>query len=167
MQAKTTKPPVVQFGINFEIKRIQNTLKKKVWYVAKNINPRLPRSIKLAGGPFEYEEIRKIVEKEYADKKFLPAKEMIEKSFPLVIEKIEKILEYRKNKEVINPTIFLTNYGTDGSYEKPNTIVVNISGKTESEIIDILIHEIVHLHHNNKNKSWEDNEKAIKQITQK
>ncbi len=166
MQAKTTKPPVIQFGINFEIKRVQNTLKKNAWYVAKNINPRLPGSIKLTNGSLKYETIKAIIKKEYKEKNFLLAKRVIEESYLRITEKLEKILKHRKNKEVINPTIFLTNYGTDGSYEKPNTVVVNISGKTDSEIINILIHEMLHLHCHNKNESWEANEEIVNQLSQ-
>ncbi|MFC1700789.1 hypothetical protein ACFLZ0_01485, partial [Patescibacteria group bacterium] len=41
--------------------------------------------------------------------------------------------------------LILTKYGTGGSYNLPNRIILNFNKKTPNDIIRIIIHEIIHL----------------------
>jgi hypothetical protein len=41
--------------------------------------------------------------------------------------------------------IYLTKYGTGGSYNLPNTVVINIVSSARERVLSVIIHEIVHL----------------------
>ncbi len=41
--------------------------------------------------------------------------------------------------------VFLTSYGTGGSYELPNIVVMNICNRDQDRLVIILFHEIIHL----------------------
>jgi hypothetical protein len=55
-------------------------------------------------------------------------------------DKIKQLL-----KSGVKYTVYLIRFGTYGSYDLPGTIYLNLRRKTPDEILDTLIHELIHL----------------------
>lgn len=130
---------VIRYGKKFEMQRIMFTLSKLKWYNAEGYKPKLP---KISDSPSE-EEIKKAIEKEFSEEDFQKAKKKLEIDWKQI-----KINFIKKTKEITGKSppriinVFLTKYGTGGSYYAPNKIIINSSYKN---LIEVLKHEILHL----------------------
>lgn len=130
----------IEFGIDFEFKRVKNTLAKLDWYTSHGYKPKLPKGI---SGKSSEKEIRNQIIKEFDEKKYEEAADRITSDFLAIKEHLSKKLKERFNKD-ITTTFFvhLTNYGVGGSYNLPNIVIFNINNKKGLKTI---IHEIIHL----------------------
>ena len=130
---------IIKYGKKFEMQRIMFTLSKLKWYNAEGYKLKLP---KIPSSSSE-EEIEEAIEKEFSEEDFQKAKDRLEKDWKQIktnfIKKIKEITGKFPPK-IIN--VFLTKYGTGGSYYTPNKIVINAPYKN---LIEVLKHEILHL----------------------
>ncbi|MFA5155142.1 MAG: hypothetical protein WC453_01795 [Patescibacteria group bacterium] len=130
----------IKFGIDFEKKRVKETLVELNWCYANGYTPILP---KLIGLESSEEEINNQIDKEYNRERYQEIKNQIINDFLTIHKPLVEKLKETINKDI--PSVFqvyLTNYGTNGSYFPPNIIVVNINSQKGYKTI---VHEIIHL----------------------
>jgi len=137
------------YNKEFDIKRVINTIKKINWFVENK---------------YEYKEFSfpKILDveklKDYSDKEIENAvmaeydEELYKKNETFLINNWEKISEEIKisfSKSSISAQneyiIYFTKYGTGGSYNLPNTVIINLNRRWEVGMLRTIIHEIIHL----------------------
>lgn len=130
----------IKFGIDFELRRVKDTLVKLKWYNSNGYKPKLPEGINKDSSE---EEIKNQITKEFNKKRYGNAANQINSDF-LKIEKpfSEKLKEVFGKDIQMDFIIYLTNYGTGGSYNPPNKVIFNINNKKGFKTV---IHEIVHL----------------------
>lgn len=116
---------MVIFSEQKEIERVQGIYKKIDWYRANGYDIDVPK---------------KDIHKELSDNK-RKYQETSEKLNRLSIDtaSVDKIFK------PIKYDVFLTMYGTKGSYVPPGGIIVNIRNRTIKDITDTIIHEYIHL----------------------
>jgi len=130
----------IEFGIDFELKRVSYALKKLEWYDSKGYHPKLPEGINKQSSE---KEIKNQIIKEFEEKKFKEVANQISSDFSTIKEKLSKKLNEILNKNVPETFfVYLTDYGTDGSYTFPNIVIFNINNKKGFKTI---VHEIIHL----------------------
>ena len=130
----------IKFGIDFELRRVKNTLAKSDWYDSQGYKSKLPEGI---NDKSSQKEIQSQVVKEFDEKKYKERANQILSDFLTTKEQFSKKLKEIFNKDI--PTtffVYLTNYGVNGSYNLPNIIIFNINSKRGFKTI---IHEIIHL----------------------
>jgi len=130
----------IKFKIDFELRRVRNTLAKSDWYDSQGYKPKLPEGI---NDKSSQKEIQSQIVKEFDEKKYEEKANQIVPDFLRIKEQFFKKLKEVFDKDV--PTtffIYLTNYGLNGSYNLPNIIVFNINSKRGFKTI---VHEIIHL----------------------
>lgn len=142
----------IKYEIEYERQRVKFTLSKLKWYKDNGYNVNVPN------GTIE-EEFKK-EDYERAAKKLMEEFNKIKKHFAdKLTEKFGS--EIPKEFEVI-----LTKYGTGGSYNLPNKVIINILNKKPN--IETFKHEIIHLLveknvQRNKLSHWEK-EKLVEDI---
>ncbi|MFA5886721.1 MAG: phosphotransferase [Patescibacteria group bacterium] len=130
----------IKFGIALESERVKNTIAKMDWYDFNGYKPRLPEGI---NKEFSEEKIKHQISKEFNRGRYVEVANQITADFSTNYFQLSSKLENFFNKDIPDTfLIYLTNYGTNGSYFLPNTIVFNINSQRGSKTI---VHEIVHL----------------------
>src|SRR3989338_467912 len=120
-------PFTIEFSLELEKERIRFTNSKLNWYKEHKYNISLPKDL----------------EKEFNSENYLKAKEQIQESLKELSAFLNKLKETTNKPVEKEYIIILTKYGTGGSYNPQNKIIVNISNK--ERIIETIKHEIVHL----------------------
>lgn len=133
----------------FDTDRVINTIKKIDWFIANNYKyknfpyPKMLDKEKLKD--YSEEEIKNAVIAEYSEDLCKENEKFLIDNWDKVSKEIESAFsksgllcqeEYR---------IFLTKYGTGGSYDLPNTVIINLSTSFNLGMLRDIIHEIVHL----------------------
>jgi len=131
-----------KYSIESETQRIINTIKKWQWYTKNGYKPRLPEG-------FLIEKIYKYSKSQIAQ---LVSNEFVKNDYNLACDKIvndiKKYCDFSKKisslglKPQEKYEIYLTKYGTSGSYKLPNKIVLSIRRENP---VPVLIHEMIHL----------------------
>lgn len=130
----------IQFGKDFEFRRVKNTLAKLDWYNSQGYRPRLPEGI---SNNSSEEEIQNQIIKEFEEKKYKEVANSLESDFSTIKDKLSKKLKEIFNKSIPETFfVYLTTYGVGGSYNLPNIVIFNINNKKGFKTI---IHEIIHL----------------------
>lgn len=130
----------IKYGIDFEIARVKNTLAKLDWYITQGYKPRLPESIKKDSSE---QEIQNQIKKEYAKEKYKEIGKKIIHDFSLIQKTFTERVKDIFSKETPDAFLInLTNYGVDGSYNLPNTVIFNINNRKGLKTV---IHEIIHI----------------------
>lgn len=130
----------IEFGIDFEFKRVKESIAKLSWYTSKGYIPRLPRGITKESSESE---IKKQISTEFNEQEYKDRAKEIKEDFSKIAKELSFKLKKIFNKNI--PEIFLvylTNYGVGGSYVLPNTIIFNINNRQGFKTI---VHEIIHL----------------------
>lgn len=136
----------VSYSFDHEVERIHEVGQNLDWYLQNGYKPLLPQGI-------TYENIAslsklKIIailtkvfhEDDYAAAKHVLMRNVEKYHVPFGDKLIELGLFVEPKYEVI-----LTKYGTSGSFLVPKDVVLNIMGKTGTEPIAKVMHEIVHM----------------------
>lgn len=137
---------IINFSPEAEVNRVKRTLNDLAWLNENGYNVKLP--IKLAdtiknGRVFSEQEITDSVTDEFNNSEYE------EKEVELLSQWAEKGKDFVYKLASLglplsaSYMIILTKYGTGGSYNLPNIVVLKLS--TTKPIIDILFHEIIHL----------------------
>ncbi|MGB8816170.1 MAG: hypothetical protein WCC74_03015 [Minisyncoccia bacterium] len=137
------------YNKDFDVKRVINTIKKIDWFVENKYEykkfsfPKVLDVEKLKD--YSDEEIENAVISEYDE-------EVYKKNETFLINHWYKISEEIKNSfskssiPVQNEyIIYFTKYGTGGSYNLPNTVIINLTSRWEVGMLRTIIHEIIHL----------------------
>lgn len=141
-------PAEFHYSVDTEISRVRNTVRKYRWFQENGYQPRLPQDIKVHldnGADISDEEIRSAVEAEYKDQAYSEkAQELTEAWETESDDFLEKLKTLgRPLPKAYN--IFLSTYGTGGSYGYPDTIQLNLNNASSRGVLYVTFHEIVHL----------------------
>jgi len=133
----------------FDIRRVINTIKKIDWYTENKYNyknfsfPKILDKDKLK--TYSDEEIKNAVTVEYFDDLYKENEIFLLDSWKKVAKEIE--LAFSKSGLLCQDEyrVFLTKYGQGGSYDLPNTIIINLKNSFKDRMLRDIIHEIIHL----------------------
>jgi len=138
------------YSKEFEVKRIQNTIKRLDWYFEngysidslsfpENIDIKVLRAIPEG-------ELLKIIETEYDEAKFISDVASIQQMYNEYETRLEGFIKSLDLPVLSDIKVFLTRYGIGGSYSLPNEVIINISKFFSVGLVRALLHEILHLH---------------------
>jgi hypothetical protein len=133
----------IKFSLEYENHRVQGVLKKLQWFKENGYDVGLPQGL----SPMADEStISDAVSREYVESEYEKYSQMIKNKWQDYISKIETVgrdLPFQLKNEY---TIFLTKYGTAGSYfAEEAKIVVNMIKRDEASVLGTVIHEITHI----------------------
>jgi hypothetical protein len=139
----------IRYSLDFETHRVFETIKKLNWYDRYGYKVCIPRALQkstsLSRKNLTKQDIKKAVSKEYNKENYKKISEklhhLLVKTFPYIAKKFTDFNLRLRPAYVL----FLTRYGTNGSYDTPNVIIVNFWKKSLKRILNILIHEMIHL----------------------
>jgi len=135
----------IKHSLESEISRVQNTIDRIDWFKEKRYKIRLPETLSLEDADFSYEKIKQAIEHEYDKENYGKEEKYILDTLP----KIKKVLgDYFTSSSLEPQSVYeinLTRYGVGGSYSIPNKIIVNIQVRKEMNLVQTIVHEIIHL----------------------
>lgn len=138
----------INFSLEFEQLRVQDTFEKITWFREHGYNPRFPGNKKISDINVAQglDELISLVKTEYDEKYFSEVARNIESQWQWFVEHWAES-PLNDTDLVFNGVyeIFLTSYGVGGSYEVPNAVVVNIRMREQDRLPNIIFHEIIHL----------------------
>lgn len=136
----------IKYSKTFEIERIMATLKKLEWFKKRKYSITFPSDLNLnVENYFSKRYIRKILEKEYRVKDYKRISLMIKRKWNKLSERLLRGFSKLGIKMRLSYSIYLTKYGTKGSYRLPNIIIINIQGSKSTDVIRTIIHEVIHV----------------------
>lgn len=137
----------INYSLDFEIERVKNTLKKNSWLKKNNYKITLPSGVSSVENQkdFNHQKIKKLVSSKYLEKEYVNAAASLDNAWnALDVNSLKNLLSFFGSslKEI---NVILTKYGTGGSYNPPETIIINITLRTSKNLTKTLFHEIIHL----------------------
>lgn len=124
------------YSKELEINRINNTIKRIDWYNEHKYRVLLPEGITL-------QNVSEIIEKEFNEEEYRKAeKELLRDFNPKTFQDIEKKIGKNLPPEI---KVIFTKYGVGGSYNLPNTVIINFKTKAKHNTAYCLKHEMIHL----------------------
>jgi len=136
----------IKYSDDFEVQRVFKSLQKINWYKKMGYNLVLPKALSSKNlGALSDKSIKQIVKKIYGVLDYQKISNSIEQKWPKISTKVFNALPMFNLPSKKQYNVILTKYGVAGSYNLPNTIIVNFSNKTNNEIIKIIVHEMIHL----------------------
>lgn len=133
----------ISYGVEQEIWRVQNTLKKLLWYVEQGYKPHLPDGITIDSSD---EDVIKVVQGEYYEADYAENAKRLQKEWatlPKGFERMRSESSFHLGNEY---NVILTKYGVGGSYNPDlNQVIVKVSIKPQSGTASTIAHEIVHM----------------------
>ena len=141
---------LIKYSEELELQRVLQTKERLKWYFDNGYNLSnsvLPQNISTEELSKKSEdEIAEYVSKEYDSEVFKLHIQIINSLLPNYLNKLADYFSEINIKVLPNIEIKLTKYGTAGSYNTPNTVIVNISRFFDVGLIRNILHEIIHLH---------------------
>jgi hypothetical protein len=93
---------------------------------------------------YSEKEINDAVISEYSEDLYNENKKILLDNWEKVSSEIESVF-FKSSLSIQNEyRIYLTKYGI-GCYDLPNTVIVNISSSSKTKILQLIIHEMIHL----------------------
>ena len=140
----------IKYSREFEIQRVFSTKKKLKWYsdIGYNLNNFvLPKGFSAEELSNKSEaEIISYVSEEYNAEFFQPHMQTVNSLLPNYLNKLADYLFEINVKVLPNVEIQFTRYGIGGSYNIPNTVIINTSKLFSIGLVRVILHEIIHLH---------------------
>ena len=138
----------INFSPEYEVQRVQYTLGKLQWFIDNKYKVNLPEKLKIdpdTTSNISENQIREAVLAEYSESDYKTQKDFLLENWQKVIE--EGSIELEKTSLTLKDTyiIYLTKYGVGGSYNLPNSIIVNIKYKYSFGLLHTVFHEMLHL----------------------
>jgi hypothetical protein len=138
----------IQYSKDAEIERVKYVYEELDWYREHGYDVHLPGGIKLGdcGTVPKLIELLHTLDVEFSLEKYEATKALILESWDYVVAHWPHE-EMGKATLVFEPSydVHLTRYGTGGSYNLPNEIVLNIESDDMGSFGRILFHEMIHL----------------------
>jgi len=139
----------IKYSVDLETQRVFDMIKRIEWFNKMGYKINLPEKIKLMNldkvVKLTTKDIKKIIAEEYKLQDYQKTESIIEKTWNNISAELSKKLSIINLKYKSSYILILTKYGTGGSYNLPNKIILNFNKKTPDRIIRIIIHEIIHL----------------------
>ncbi len=129
----------IKYSQKFEIERVKNTLKKLNWFEEHGYRPWLPQKINQNNTE---DKIKTAVNKEYNEEDYKKVAIELFDSFGQIGGRFDQTLQEVFAVVPNKITVHITRYGAGGSYNLPNTIILNFQ---MSDLLKTALHEIVHL----------------------
>ncbi|MBP9760315.1 MAG: hypothetical protein KBD24_03005 [Candidatus Pacebacteria bacterium] len=139
----------IQYSLEYEKERINYTLNKADWFIEKGYSKsiKLPASKKLdeldVSTSKDY--LFGLLEDEYVSTDYEMMKNNLSEQWSSFVVTLEKYFEETSLKQEDTYVLQLTKYGVGGSYNLPNTVILNFQNRTESALFRTVVHEIIHL----------------------
>lgn len=134
----------IDYSVDFEILRIQNTLKKYAWYKERQYLVALPPALDV-NMSLDDNMISELVRADYAEDDYGIQKEYIVEHWKNLVIGINEDLHKIFPEMLDSYIVQLTRYGVGGSYYPPNTIILNIQFRRNEEGLKSVFHEMIHL----------------------
>jgi len=139
----------IKYSVDFEVQRVFDMIKRMEWFNKMGYKISLPERIKLMNldkiVKLTKKDIKKIILEKYKLQNYQKTESIIKKTWNNISAELSKKLSIINLKYKSSYILILTKYGTGGSYNLPNKIILNFNKKTPDRIIKIIIHEIIHL----------------------
>jgi len=138
----------IQYSFEYEKERIKYTLGKAVWFIENGYS----KSIKLPAGK-KLDEINISTStdylfdklEEYNSSDYEKMKSNLNEQWSSFVVKLEKYFEETLLKQEDSYIVQLTKYGVGGSYNLPNTVILNFQNRTGTALFRTIVHETIHL----------------------
>ena len=141
---------LIKYSKEFEIQRVLSTKKKLKWYSDNGYNLNnftLPKGLSVEELSKSSEaEIISYINEEYDSEFFQPHAQTVNSLLPNYLNKLADYFLGINVKILPNIEIKLTRYGIGGSYNIPNTVIINTSKLFNIGLVRVVLHEIIHLH---------------------
>lgn len=144
-----------EYSIDHDTQRVKTTLGKIAWYESQGYNwqnfphPNGIDTAKLKSGEITYsdDDINKLVSDEYSEESYSKTAEYLKNEWVNLAEIFKSQLKECSLPTVDDYKIVLTKYGSGGSYNIPDTVILNLNvkNKTERNFFITMIHEMIHL----------------------
>jgi len=129
----------------YELERVQSTINDIVWLKKNNYRFSLPSGVN-GLEKISKDKLNELIDSEYSEDDFKIAEHYILKDIDYIQKNISQIQSKLSNVNKLNIiNIYLTKYGTGGSYNRPNNIIINLQAKPYEFLIKTVMHECVHL----------------------
>jgi len=137
------------YNKEYDIQRVLNTIKKLDWYIDNkyNINnisfPKILDREKLKD--YSEDEINRAVTEEFSDYLYKENEKFLLDNWNIVSKEIELAFSKCNLTSQDEYRVYLTRYGMGGSYDFPDTVIINLSNSSKISMLKTIIHEIIHL----------------------
>lgn len=144
-------PPVIIIKSSraFENTRVFRALQLRDWYIQHGYQIRLPlrlqRQIKQKNVRITKSQISAAINSEYEASEYKKMSQEIQQWWKKTGTAFAKRFYTQEIPMLSHYQLWLTYYGTNGSYEVPNRIILNVNKKTSLQIHGIILHEFIHL----------------------
>lgn len=133
----------ISYGVEQEIWRVQNTLKKLPWYLEQGYRPHLPESITIDSSD---EDVTKAVQGEYVKADYAENAARLQDEWTEISQRFEKMQDEPSFHLGNEYGVVLTKYGVGGSYNPDmNQVIIKINTATQVSRVGTVVHEIVHM----------------------
>jgi hypothetical protein len=141
-----TLPLNIIYGIENEVDRVINTLKRLPWYKEQEYSESFAKLPKGVTGDLDLKDIETIINVEFDCQKYEEYKNYIESEWGNLSSQLMKLKEISAFNLNNHYTLILTRYGSGGSYDsKQGLVISNIDFRSKDEIMGTIIHEIIHI----------------------
>lgn len=138
----------INYSLEFEQIRVKDTFEKIDWFRKHGYNPILPGNKRISeiDETFNLSAFLDLAEFEYEQQFFLETEKKFEDQWKWFIDNWHES-PIRKTALTFEDSyeVFLTSYGTGGSYDMPNIVVMNVRQRAHDKLVTILFHEMIHL----------------------
>jgi hypothetical protein len=137
------------YSKEYDIQRVKNTINKIDWFIENKYDYKkfsFPKKLDLEKiKNYSDQEIEDIVASEYEETLYKENEQFLNKQWSTIFNEIEQA--FSRSSLVIQDeyNIYLTKYGTGGSYDIPNKVIINLSKSWNIGMLKTIIHEIIHL----------------------
>jgi len=139
----------IQFSFEYEKKRIKYILDKAEWFIENGYS----KSIKLPAGKklneidinTSMEDLFDKLKEEYDSNDYAKMQNDLSERWSAFAPKLEKYFKETSLKHENAYIVQLTKYGVGGSYNLPNTVILNFQNRTETALFRTVVHETIHL----------------------
>ncbi len=136
----------IYYSIDYEVDRILTTLSKLEWYKTNGYNPKLPDALDITDvDKITKNDIRTAVSKEYDEQSYFKQKQYAETYWNDVAVELKQGVAVTGLLPQENYNLFLTRYGVSGSYNLPDSIIINIQYRYGDGMLRVIAHEATHL----------------------
>lgn len=135
------------YGLDIDKKRVESVLKNKEWYKTYGYNPILPNNQRIDGlEDIANQDFLSLVESEYDEKVYVQIAKDITQEWNAIMKIWDKSsLDHTTLNFLPVYNIKLTKYGTSGSYQGIDTIILNIKSLNKDTSAKVIFHEIIHV----------------------
>lgn len=139
----------IQYSFEYEKERIKYTLGKAAWFIENGYS----KSIKLPAGKkldeidinTSTDDLFDKLKEEYNSGDYEKMQNNLSEQWSAFASKLEKYFKETSLKHEDAYIVQLTKYGVGGSYNLPNTVILNFQNRTETALFRTVVHETIHL----------------------